>query len=66
MSEKPDAKPEDIVKVDQVIKVRIDNIDKEKLRLSMMEKFDVRWPTLRVTRLRARADVALLLRSCKR
>ena len=64
MSEKPDAKPEDIVKVDQVIKVRIDNIDKEKLRLSMMEKFDVRGPTpLRVICL---SDVALLVRSCKR
>ena len=30
------------MKVDQVVKVRIDNIEKDKLRLSMMEKFDVR------------------------
>jgi hypothetical protein len=33
-----------LVKVDQVVKVRIDNIEKDKLRLSMMEKFDVRAP----------------------
>ena len=68
-AEKPDAKPEDIVKVDQVVKVRIDNIDKEKLRLSMMEKFDVRRPvSLCATRVLLRVDVAArdVARSCKR
>ena len=35
-----------------MIKVRIDNIEKDKLRLSMMEKFDVRAlrPSLRSMR----------------
>jgi hypothetical protein len=30
------------VKAEQKVRVRIDNIDKDKIRLSMMEKFDVR------------------------
>lgn len=55
MSDNPDAKPEAIVKEGDKVRVRIDKIEKdaktggEKIRLSMMEKFDVRcrssvWP----------------------
>jgi len=46
MSEKPDAKAEELVKVGQTVRVRIDKVEKaagaEKIRLSMLETFDVR------------------------
>ncbi len=49
-AENPEARPEDIVKAEQKVRVRIDNIDKDKIRLSMMEKFDVRYhPHTRAT-----------------
>ena len=47
-ADNPDAKPESIVKEGDTVRVRIDKIERdaktggEKIRLSMMEKFDVR------------------------
>jgi len=46
MSDKADAKAEELVKVGQTVRVRIDKVEKaageEKIRLSMLETFDVR------------------------
>ena len=48
MSDKPDPRPEDLVKVGDSVRVRIDKVERDKgaerIRLSMMEHFDVRSP----------------------